>query len=407
MGYSKTPNLSLNLILNELVYEASVDKETIAKYIKDNNITQKASKLPSVKSLQKANDTYYRIAWKNGWLDDLFPKESEESLIKRMEDAAKDVNYNRSEFQKKYLGLYNRARKMGLMDKLFGKRGKSKEEFVKLATQTWHDDKGDALYDYTDTDYQGLDKPITVRCPKEGHGDFKVSRASNHLKQVDRIPQGCPVCLCDKRKNAFVEKSKSVHGDLYGYDKVDYCNKEYQIKDKSSGEPRWYFPIYCKRHKDYFMQRADQHASGIGCPVCAESKGELIVKEHLKKLGAKTSMGTFEDCTNKKEGKGCRRLRFDAYIPDMNVVVEYDGKQHFQPVNFFQTTGERFEDLVRRDKLKNDYCKQEGKPRLIRISYKTPLSKIPSVLDELLKKLETTNDRIILSSDYPKEGWNA
>ena len=28
------------------------------------------------------------------------------------------------------------------------------------------------------------------------------------------------------------------------------------------------------------------------------------------------------------------KLRYDFYIPDLNLLIEYDGEQHFRPVNF-------------------------------------------------------------------------
>jgi very-short-patch-repair endonuclease len=127
----------------------------------------------------------------------------------------------------------------------------------------------------------------------------------------------------------------------------------------------------------------------------------------FSKKGIKIDIGDFENCTNQKTGKACRKLPFDVYSPDLNVIVEFDGKQHFQDVPYFFKDKEGYKDQVRRDKLKNDFCKEEGNPKLIRISYMTPFNQISSVLDALLKKAKTSNDKIILASDYPKAGWNA
>jgi very-short-patch-repair endonuclease len=296
---------------------------------------------------------------------------------------------------------------MKLMDKLFGQRARTKEKFIDLAIKSWHDSGGKPLYDYSKINFKGMGEPITVNCPKKGHGPFDVSKASNHLNYKGRPGQGCPKCKCEASTQNFIEKAQAIHGDLYGYDKVDYCNPKYQRRDTNTGTPKWYFPIYCKKHQRYFEQRSDIHLGDHGCPACAESKGEAELKNYFAKKGVKIDIGNFENCTNKKTGKACRRLPFDVYSPDLNVIVEFDGKQHFQDVPYFFKDKEGYKDQVRRDKLKNDFCKEEGNPKLIRISYMTPFNQISSVLDTLLKKAKTSNDKIILASDYPKAGWNA
>ena len=283
----------------------------------------------------------------------------------------------------------------------------TKDEYIAKAVETWHDEQGKPLYDYSNSDYKGTHRPITINCPKKGHGDFLVPAAGNHLDHSGRPGQGCPICKCEEKKETFIAKAKAVHGDTYGYDKVDFCDKKNMRRDKTSGQPRWYFDIYCKKDQGYFPQRTDIHLAGHGCPVCLESKGEKIMSDYLSSLGYKMGPKNFEDCTNEKKGKDCRRLRYDANVPELNMLFEYDGKQHFSDVEYFKKKGWTYENQVSNDRLKNAYCMKEGKPKLIRISYKTPFNKIPSVLDELIKKAKATDDKIILAKDYPQEGWNS
>lgn len=69
----------------------------------------------------------------------------------------------------------------------------------------------------------------------------------------------------------------------------------------------------------------------------------------------------FDDCVYK-----CA-LKFDFYIPDLNLCVELDGLQHFKPVEFFG--GEKsFLELQLRDQIKNTYC-LEHNINLLRIPY--------------------------------------
>jgi hypothetical protein len=65
----------VNILRESLQEKVDVDKETIAKFIKDNGITKRSSRDPKDKSsLFMANRRYWNIASENGWLDELLPK---------------------------------------------------------------------------------------------------------------------------------------------------------------------------------------------------------------------------------------------------------------------------------------------------------------------------------------------
>jgi very-short-patch-repair endonuclease len=72
----------------------------------------------------------------------------------------------------------------------------------------------------------------------------------------------------------------------------------------------------------------------------------------------------------------------DFYLPDYNAVIEYDGIQHYQPIETFG--GEKaFKSTKIRDEIKNTYCRENG-IKMIRISYKLPFNEIASyILSEL------------------------
>lgn len=106
---------------------------------------------------------------------------------------------------------------------------------------------------------------------------------------------------------------------------------------------------------------------GQGCPACTFSKGEIKIGKILNENKIKfITQKTFDDCTYKE------KLRFDFYLPDYNVLIEYDGEQHFRPVDFASKglawANKVFEHNQIKDKIKNDYCK-DNNIRLIRIPY--------------------------------------
>ena len=66
------------------------------------------------------------------------------------------------------------------------------------------------------------------------------------------------------------------------------------------------------------------------------------------------------------------RLRFDFYIDEMKTAIEFDGAQHFEPINFTGLAELEleisFEQLQKRDAFKSRYCEAKSL-RLIRIPY--------------------------------------
>lgn len=106
-------------------------------------------------------------------------------------------------------------------------------------------------------------------------------------------------------------------------------------------------------------------SSGIRCHHCTSSRGEQLLANSLTAHKIKyVPQKRFDDCINPKTGY---KLPFDFYIPLYKVCIEFDGKQHSQPINYFGGE-EAFKSLQYRDKLKTDYCNNHG-IKLIRINY--------------------------------------
>ncbi len=76
------------------------------------------------------------------------------------------------------------------------------------------------------------------------------------------------------------------------------------------------------------------------------------------------------------------RLRFDFYLLDQNICIEFDGKQHFEPIDCFGGV-EEFERVKLRDNIKNDWCKLH-EIKLIRLRYDQSSSEIIETLKEQL-----------------------
>ena len=115
--------------------------------------------------------------------------------------------------------------------------------------------------------------------------------------------------------------------------------------------------------------------SGKRCPFCTDTpKGELIIIKILDKLGINYEyQKTFDDL------KDDRLLSYDFYIPDQNTLIEYQGKQHYQPIDYFG--GEtKFKNQQKHDKMKLEYAKEHGY-NLIAVPYTADT--LPKIMVEL------------------------
>ena len=177
----------------------------------------------------------------------------------------------------------------------------------------------------------------------------------------------CVKCYIDNKiftKEDVIKKFKNIHGDNYIYNFDNFTNLHSKIE------------IICnKGHR--FTQKVSNHLQGKACPVCNQSYGERMISVFLDRNSIiYERQKRFTDCKNISE------LVFDFYLTDKNILIEYDGIQHFQPVKLFGGI-EGFENTKIRDNIKNQYCSTKG-INLIRISYKDNINdKLSSILSHI------------------------
>ena len=80
------------------------------------------------------------------------------------------------------------------------------------------------------------------------------------------------------------------------------------------------------------------------------SKGE----QHIVELLSKNSTAferekIFKDCYN-------GLYRYDFYLPTLNIVIEYNGQQHYQFIKIFHKKKSDFTKAQERDRRKIQYC---------------------------------------------------
>jgi hypothetical protein len=259
-----------------------------------------------------------------------------------------------SDFQLPSLHLRNGGcRRCGVIIRS-SNRASSTEEFIKKAKLVYGN-----KYDYSKFIYVRSFVKAIIICRK--HGEF-LQNPNNHLDGIE-----CPICYGTPKKTMeqFITDANKLHNNKYDYSKVNYVHNKQRVI------------IICKKHGE-FQQKPNGHLSGEGCPKCNSSKGETKILNFLQQNNIEFKhQKTFNDCRNPQTHQ---MLKFDFYIPSKNLLVEYDGEQHFRTGNFgrFQFSKKDLDNIQYRDKIKTNYAKNSD-INLLRIKY-IDLNKIDNIL---------------------------
>ena len=248
------------------------------------------------------------------------------------------------------------------------RREESKKKFIESSREV-HGDK----YDYSKVEFVSMSKKVVIICPE--HGEFEQAPSSH------RAGMGCEPCSREERKSTakeFVQKAKKQHDNRYEYSKVTYEHSRTEVI------------ISCKKHGD-FLQKPVDHVRGRGCPKCAGSNGENMMRDLLENTifpDKKFPTIRPEFLRNPETGWP---LELDCYNEEMKLAFEFQGVQHYESIRRFG--GEkRFEQQHKKDQLKRELCLKEGID-LIEIDTR-PINKIRNKKDKEQKILQILLDKL-------------
>ena len=196
------------------------------------------------------------------------------------------------------------------------------------------------IYDLVGDEYTFLDTYVNANTKiKVKHNKCNKTyevKPSNFL-----MGSRCPYCvgIVKKTDKQFKQEVFDLVGDEYKF--LDtYVNTRTKLR-----------VTHIKCGKVYEVRPTDFFEHNERCPYCDSPKGELIINKILKSLNIKYEyQKTFGDL------KDDRPLSYDFFIPSQNILIEYQGQQHYQPVDYFggETTFKRQQN---HDKMKVDYAK--------------------------------------------------
>ena len=191
------------------------------------------------------------------------------------------------------------------------------------------------------------------------------------------------VCHCNKCGREWIaRKSALIKGCIY-CDSEKPTGRGY-VNRGMIGQRFGYLTVLeqdktIQRHQTYWKCKCDcgniisvrtshllgkYHARTISCGCKQKSSGELQIKQILIRNNI-----NFKEQYALKDFNTAAYFDFAIFNKENNLkcLIEFDGKQHYEPVEKFGGA-EQFKIQIIRDQRKNNYCKEHN-IRLIRIPY--------------------------------------
>lgn len=232
--------------------------------------------------------------------------------------------------------------------------------------ETWVKENTPEPYEYI-SGYQTMSKKCLFHCKK-----CDIDFYQEPKKLINQHIFGCNCCVTKKKTNEEFLQDMGETG-LKEYKILDpYVNADTKIRFQ-------HIPCGCtfELSPDRFLHQYNKKY----CPICyyKKSRGEISIITFLEQHQIEYHKEfVFPNLKNRK---------FDFFLPKYNMIIEYDGEQHFIPVDYFGGQ-ESFEETQQRDKEKNDYCIKNN-ILLIRIPYYY-YPEITEILFQILEEKSST-----------------
>lgn len=166
-------------------------------------------------------------------------------------------------------------------------------------------------------------------------------------------------CGCGRKHTLRETQTKNLVGQKFGKLTV------VELMPDSNKFHRRVYRCVCECGNEIIVSSiclTNYHTLSCGCLI---SYYNLYITQFLHAIGVK-----FFPEYRVKIGDG--QYRFDFYLPDYNLFIEYDGIQHFETMRYFGNNEKKNQEVLEktqyRDNLKTQYC-EEHNINLLRIPY--------------------------------------
>jgi ribosomal protein S27E len=207
----------------------------------------------------------------------------------------------------------------------------------------------------------------------------------------------CTNCKMKNKAETTSVQQKKVLGQIFSDEVKKFNYKLREDTDKYQNNTTKFLIECDKAHvyttcQDNFVNRKRR------CPSCKQSTGEEYIEKYLND---KNIIYKKEFIFPDGACKNIYNLRFDFYVEYNNkkFMIEFDGEQHFKPIQYFGGD-ESYQKLFNNDCKKTYYCVNTANIPLLRVAF-NDFDKLEKLLDKFL-----TIDNIGLmfsNSDYYKK----
>lgn len=185
----------------------------------------------------------------------------------------------------------------------------------------------------------------------------------------------CPFCSCKLGKVHRFDSLGWKKPEVFKYWSDKNKKSPYYYSVSSDKNIFWKCPA--NKHKDYCRKISVSVKYNFHCPECNYSKGETQIENYFKSIGW---IGCLHQTYNhlnlntkpkiqyigqyhfkNLSGLGNGLLSYDFYLPQYNLLIEYQGEQHDHPIDFngegIEKAEENFKVQVEHDRRKKQYAK--------------------------------------------------
>lgn len=231
-----------------------------------------------------------------------------------------------------------------------------------------------------DRDYQKEEQIVLGGGRKRIYWFCKCDCGNTTTVVTDKLTTGyTQSCGCLQKESI----KKRFDEDLTGFkwNELTVIGRDYEKEEKSKRKNK-YWKCQCSCGSIISIPTTEVKAERQYSCGCIKSKGEHKIATYLNKINLKyTPQATYDDLI----GVGNRKLSYDFYIPDYNLLIEFQGDQHKRPQRFPNCDNEQqFKIQQEHDKRKREYAKKHN-IKLLEIWY-YDYDNIENILKNELKK---------------------
>lgn len=229
--------------------------------------------------------------------------------------------------------------------------------------------------DYTIISFNGMTKKSIVRHNVCGH----IIDNTNISRIIARHTKHCLYCS----HGSIAYTTEYVRKEIN-----QLTNGEYTMLGEYKSED---IPFLIRHEKcgcEWMVRRRNFVYKETRCPECSKreniSKIENFIKDYLVKNYSDIFQEKEDEEVTYNNCKNIRMLPFDFRIKKFNLLIEFDGEQHFHKMRVKKEAEKKLLKVHKNDLIKNKFC-IDNNINLLRINYKQNKDNIKIILDEILQ----------------------